>query len=113
MPSSYRASDGPFRTLSPSVTFDLQDDAAESEILRMAIKRYLPVIFSHGTNDASEAMNSTSDVSLIRINVQDASGLYPSLNTDESYSLIVPEAAGKESEEGGSEGHVVIKAVTV
>jgi len=91
MPRHYFASsegEASERTISSRATFKLSENAKGSTILQSAIKRFLPLVFSHGL---TEDEDSDDDVIIeVVITVVNGSEAYPTLETDVRYELVVP-----------------------
>ena len=88
---------GSRRMLTNSATFTLNEKAKESTMLREAIERFLPLIYSHGAvDDDSDDDDDDTSITEITVHVSDGNETYPSLRTDVSYTLSVPETGSIE-----------------
>ena len=62
----------------------------DSPDLQAAIERYQPLIYTHGAQNSSQAEGSASVLTKVEIVVNQVVTM-PQINTDESYTLIVPD----------------------
>ena len=76
-------------TIVPSATFF--DLSTASPILAAAIGRYTPLTFPHA---AAPSLTAGVGVSGLKISVTSAAEDFPQLETDETYTLTIPEAGG-------------------
>lgn len=66
------------------------DDGSVPITLSEAVERYNNLIFAHTSKNSGIDSLSSS----IRLSVDDYSETYPQMNTDESYSLYIPDSVG-------------------